>query len=607
MDARRWRRAGSAPRRRSPRRRALWSWPAAACALLGVLGQGLAGAPAHQAAPTRPLGAAAVPTAIGTSAQPTVAIEGPGNSLWLYWENASAQWTGPLGVGAPGSTFATPAIAVGPSGLPTVAVQGPGNSLWLYWENQNAQWVGPLGLGAPGSTFAAPAISVGPSGLPTVAVQGPNNSLWLYWETPAATWVGPLGVGAGGSTFSQPAIASSPTNGLPTVAVQAPGGSLWLYWETPGATWVGPLGVGAPGSSMSAPAIGDGPSGLPTVAVEGPGNSMWLYWETPSATWVGPLGEGGPGSTFSQPSIAVSPVTGLPTIAVQAPGNGLWLYWETQSATWVGPLGVGGPGSTNGPPSIVDSPSGLPTVQVPGPGNAPWLYWETQSATWVGPLGLAGQAPVGVPSGTPFFKFTANLNESGSGSGYSAYINAHDASNPGNALSVGIQTDSTDPHSQGQPWFVWELVQNGVFSYDYLGPAPTGFNTVSLAWWPASQTAVFYEGTTPVADIHANFSGRLFFNVEGNARQNGDSVDDTVTNAQITVGDNCPAYCGLNGSWNTSSFNFYGLAVHDTNGAPQNGANFTVTGTVSGLPSGGNWDSHEVAGIAMIAQYWNGA
>jgi hypothetical protein len=222
----------------------------------------------------------------------------------------------------------------------------------------------------------------------------------------------------------------------------------------------------------------------------------------------------------------------------------------------------------------------------------------------VGPLGLNGQAPVGVPAGTPYFKFTANLSEGGSGTGYSAYVNAHDGAS--DALSVGIQSDATDPHSQGQPWFVWELVQNGQFSYAYLGPAPAGFTTVSLAWWPSSQTAVFYEGTTPVADIHATFSGRLFFQVEGNARQNGDSVNDTFTNAQIAVGDTCPAYCGLNGSWNTSNFNFYGLTARDTNGAPQNGANFTVTGTVSGLPPGGNWDTNEVAGIAMIAQYWNG-
>ena len=279
----------------------------------------------------------------------------------------------------------------GASGHPTVAVQGPGNSLWLYWETTTGQWVGPLGVGGPGSTMSAPAMAVGPSGLPTVAVQGPGNSLWLYWETPQATWVGPLGVGSPGSTVSAPAIASSPADGLPTVAVRAPGNALWLYWETPQATWVGPLGVG---TATSAPAITKGPTGLPTVAAQAPGNSLWLYWETPQATWVGPLGVGGPGSTASSPAIVASPADGLPTVAAQTPGGSLWLYWETQSATWVGPLGVGPPGSTVSAPAITSGPTGLPTVAGQAPDGSLSLYWETQSATWVGPypLGSSGAA-----------------------------------------------------------------------------------------------------------------------------------------------------------------------------------------------------------------------
>ena len=129
---------------------------------------------------------------------------------------------------------------------------------------------------------------------------------------------------------------------------------------------------------------------------------------------------------------------------------------------------------------------------------------------------------------------------------------------------------------------------------------------MTLKWWNDVQTAVFYAGATPIANIEVNLVPRLFFNAEGNARINGDSVNDTITNVQVTVGNACPTYCGLNGSWNVSDFNFYGLTAFNTNGQPQNGANFTVSGTVSGLPSGGNWDTHLVAGIAMIAQYWNG-
>jgi hypothetical protein len=220
--------------------------------------------------------------------------------------------------------------------------------------------------------------------------------------------------------------------------------------------------------------------------------------------------------------------------------------------------------------------------------------------------------PVTIPSGSPYFTYTATMNEGGSGTGYSSYINAHDSSN--NALSVGIQTDSSSPESNGQPYYIWELVQNGIFTYNYLNAAASNTNEpVTLSWWQGDQTAVFYEGATAVADISANLVPRLFFQVEGNARLNGDSVNDSFTNTQVNpAGSNCPTYCGLNGTFNTSSFNFYGLTAaqqscsSQSNGFSNEGCNFTVTGTVSGLPAGGTWDTNEVAGIGMIAQYWNG-
>lgn len=212
--------------------------------------------------------------------------------------------------------------------------------------------------------------------------------------------------------------------------------------------------------------------------------------------------------------------------------------------------------------------------------------------------------PITIPTSTPYLTYTANLSEAGSGTGYSAYINAHDASN--NALSVGIQSDTGSPQSQGSPHFIWERVQNGTFTYQYLGAAAAGNHTITLKWWKNEQVAVFYADSTPIANISANLIPRLFFNVEGNARLNGDSVNDTFTNTQITVGDTCPTYCGLNGTWNTTDFNFHGLTATRTNSNTQNGANFTVTGTVSGLAAGHDWDSDLVAGIGMIAQYWNG-
>lgn len=177
--------------------------------------------------------------------------------------------------------------------------------------------------------------------------------------------------------------------------------------------------------------------------------------------------------------------------------------------------------------------------------------------------------PIVIPAGNPYLTYSSNLTESGSGTGHSAYINAHDANN--NAISVGIQSDTASPESRGTPYYVWERVQNGQFTYQYLSPASAGSQPITLKWWKNEKTAVFYAGTTPIANISVNLIPRLFFNVEGNARLNGDTVNDTITNTQITVGDTCPTYCGLNGTWNTTDFNFHGLKATRTNSNTQNG------------------------------------
>ena len=237
----------------------------------------------------------------------TLAVQGPGNSTYIYWQLTNAQWYGPYGVGARGSSFSAPSVAISPTtSLPTLAVEGPNNSTYVYWEAANAQWYGPLGVGGYGSSFSAPSIADSPTnGLPTVAVQGPNNSTYVYWEANNAQWYGPLGAGPYGSSFSAASIADSPTTGLPTVAVQGPNHATYVYWEANNAQWYGPLGVGPFGSSLSAPSIADSQvNGLPTVAVQGPNNSTYVFWEAANAQWYGPLGVGGYGSSFSAPSLS---------------------------------------------------------------------------------------------------------------------------------------------------------------------------------------------------------------------------------------------------------------------------------------------------------------
>ena len=135
---------------------------------------------------TKSAGARSTPPRSGTSPQvsapstTTIAVQGPDNSLWVYWEASNAKWYGPLGVGKAWTNNATPSLAIGPDGLPTIAVQGPDSSLWVYWEASNAKWYGPLGVGKSGFNYATPSLAIGPNGRPTIAVLGGNSTLLVY-------------------------------------------------------------------------------------------------------------------------------------------------------------------------------------------------------------------------------------------------------------------------------------------------------------------------------------------------------------------------------------------------------------------------------------------
>lgn len=221
-------------------------------------------------------------------------------------------------------------------------------------------------------------------------------------------------------------------------------------------------------------------------------------------------------------------------------------------------------------------------------------------------LGIAVTIPaapasaLSVPSGTPYMTYTANISAKGTGTGYSPYINVHDAHN--NAFSFGIQSDSGSPQSKGKPRYIWERVQNGKFTYGYLNAATNNLTPVGLRWWKNDVAAISVNHKT-IGTVNVHLEPRLFFNAEANARLNGDTVHSTVQNVRIDVG-TATGRIGLNGSWN-NSFSFHGLKATQTKAGVQ-GASFSIDGRVSGLASGHNWDTDQVSGIAMIAQKWNG-
>ncbi|HYA67911.1 MAG TPA: hypothetical protein VED63_04170 [Acidimicrobiales bacterium] len=516
-----------------------------------------------------------------------------GGALWNYWlANGSMDSAEIVG----GGVASAPVVVDQPDGEPSVFFQGAGGTLWNYWY-ANGNWGGAEIAG--GGVDSAPAVVLQANGAPTVFVEGPGDSLLNYWYIPAQGAWGAGTAAPGGSIFSAPAVLWQVSAGdAPSVFAEGPGGSLLNFWYIPAQGNWGAGTVAGPGNVFSSPSVmaqvsaGDAPS----VFVEGPGSSLLNYWYIPAQGAWGAGTVAGPGTTHSPPAVVPQVNAGdVPSVFVEGLGNSLLNYWYIPAQGVWGAGTVADQGTTDSAPGVIDEPNGAPTVFAQGPAGTPFNFTYT-NGEWV-----AG-ASASVPSGTPYFTYSATLSAGGSGTGYAAYINARYGDN--DAVGIGLQTLQTS--GSGPLYYIWESVQNGNFNYDYLGPAPSTAVPVTLSWWQGANTAVFYEGSTPVADIPISLTPVLYFGIEGDGRQNGDTVNDVFTNNQITVGNSCPTYCGLTGTWNTTQFNSYGLAAHQTNSAPQNGANFTVTGTVSGVPAGGNWGNEVIAGIALIEQYWDG-
>ena len=500
-------------------------------------------------------------------------------------------------VGSLGSALVPPGsvasyVVLQPDGQPSVFEKGPGGSLWNYWY-ANGSWASSELLS--GGVSSTPTVILQSNGSPSVFFEGAGGSLWNYWYA-NGSW--------GAAQIAPSGVASTPVvgvqnNGAPTIFVQASDGSLLNYFYV---ALLGRWGAGqvAPsGTTFSSPAVFPQPAagGAPSVFVQGPGNSLMNYWYIPSLGTWGAATVASTGSAFSAPAVMQQQgASGVPSVFVEGPGGSLFNFWYVpQQGTWgAATIESGGADATT--PGLTSQPNGSPSVFFQGSDGSLWNYWYV-NGTWAG--AQPSDPPVSVPAGAPYLTYSATLREGGTGSGYAAYINARD--DQSDAIGVGIQTDNSDASLHGQAWYIWELVQNGAFSYSYITPAPAGNDPVTLEWWPASQTAVFFAGSTPIADItgvNLKFSPStghpLYFGVEGDGRQNGDTVNDAIDNTQINV----PG--GL-GAWNDTQFNSYGIVAHDTNGQPQNGANFTVTGTVSGDPS--NWGTLPMpAGVALIAQ-----
>ncbi len=101
--------------------------------------------------------------------------------------------------------------------------------------------------------------------------------------------------------------------------------------------------------------------------------------------------------------------------------------------------------------------------------------------------------------------------------------------------------------------------------------------------------------------------------VEINGAVNGDTVRADYNNVTIGGTRTDGGAVSPNGVWN-DSFDNWGLNATRTGGS-ETSANFSLSGTVSGLPAGADWDTietqygyagHPVGAIAMITEWWYG-
>jgi putative cell wall-binding protein len=216
---------------------------------------------------------------------------------------------------------------------------------------------------------------------------------------------------------------------------------------------------------------------------------------------------------------------------------------------------------------------------------------------------------------------TSDVRFSGGGAhGWAVYLNIHDAF--GNGVAMGVQDDAKAPETFGKTMVHANVFRadavNGQTGFDHLyGSLELQQNTTyefRLDYLHERQLARLYVDGSVVLEIGVAMRDRLFFQTEVNVANNGDFVDATF--GDVRIGGHIPGGNGRsntvepNGTWNTSSFDFYDLDMEQLDTDVQ-GAEMRGHGTASGVPAGHDWHTVEtvrpgepLAAIGMIAEFW---
>ena len=291
----------------------------------------------------------------------------------------------------------------------------------------------------------------------------------------------------------------------------------------------------------------------------------------------------GRGPTDSEPGFAQDTV---PTVTTLAPTT-------TTEA----------PATTTTPPAPATTPAPKRTAPAPATTRRPTVTTRTVAAPGGIPVAPSSSTPV-VPAEAPRATVAATVTYGGSGKGWAAYLNLHDAH--GNAIAIGGQTDTGDSGSNGQPMVHANRVVNGSFDHAYgTTQLPAGqTHRWELRYYENAGQAVFFRAGTPILSIGIKLVGRVFYQAEVNCKNDGDSIDATFNDMRIggTKADGSAVL--PNGVWNTNDFDFWRLDMRQTNdGSIVQGADVRGGGTIGGMGAK-DWHtaSPPAAAIAMITE-----
>src|SRR5580693_1077130 len=256
-----------------------------------------------------------------------IAVQGPDNSLMLYWAvNGSSAWNTET-VAGPNTTYSAPSMVVN-GGTVNIAAAGPNSSLLFYWTfNGSGTWntetVGGdltaaqgLSLAVDGNTFYIAVVHPLSAAL-DVWYDTIGTGTWHQVQVAQDMWGYTPAITANGSNINISAIGQN--------------GGIDFYWGSLG-TWHAETVTGA-GTSLTAPWIAVNGNTVTIAATSEQGQLLFYYAVTGTGTWRPAETVAAANTTSSAPSIVADAPADTTAITAVSPGGRLDFYWQTDGTS----------------------------------------------------------------------------------------------------------------------------------------------------------------------------------------------------------------------------------------------------------------------------------